>query len=221
MPFVHITLLPFITVIFLIYLHNLLSEKEFIQYLKIFACGLLIGLVINIIFAIINYIFLYSAHHLTIFLKSLFFDGLLFSVIVCVTIYLIYNNIVDIKLTSNWAISSIMSFSYISGIYTVTNIAETLSKKYPDTLLMYFSIIPFIIFISLILGLGTQNYFDSYLLLNKILWSAFTISSLTASLMIYNYLRFYNYNEHYFVIIIFTILFIVFEIREFSYFRKR
>ena len=72
----------------------------------------------------------------------------------------------------------------------------------------------------MILGFGSRNFFDSYDLLNKILWAGFSIGTLAAIMMIYNYLRFYDYSEHYFIAALFLVLFIVFEIKEFQYFRK-
>ena len=221
MQVLHFTIIPSVALIFSIILQYWLTKKEFVQYFKMYLLGLIAGILIFIIFSFFNTFFLRSAHHLTIFFKSLFIDGLLFSVLICVSLYFIYVFLVQIILTATWSMTSILSFAYLSGIYTTIHIIQSISGNFPNSPVVYISFISFLFFISLILGIGIPHFFDSYEMYKKILWAMFSIGILAVSFLIYSYLIFYNYYLHYFFIAAFVILLIFFEKFDFKYFRQR
>ena len=220
MPFLHLTILPSIIIILSIILCNWLKKEQFLQYFKIYLLGILAGIIICIVFSFFKTIFAGSAHHLTILIKSLLIDGLLFSVLFSISLYFIFNFILDVKLTSTWSITSIMIFAYLGGIYTLLNIVGTFTRDHPDNSLIYFSFIAFLLYISIISGMGFCKFFDSYKIINKVLWAILFIGILSLSFAIYNYLMFYNYYEHYFFIAVFIIISIFFEIFDFKLFRS-
>lgn len=220
MQFVHFVILPFIIFIFSIVLHYWLDQKEFNQFLKIYFLGIAAGLIITIIQSIFKFTFTYSANYISILLKSLFFDGAFVSLFIIVTLYFIFDKILGIQLTINWSLTSIMIFSYISGIYTVININEVLGGSYPESLFIYFSFFPYILFITLVLGIGIPNYIDSYDLLDKVLWAAFSIGITLIISALYSYLRYYNFWEHYLIAVFFIVIAVFFEIYDFRDFRR-
>lgn len=220
MQFVHFVILPFIIFIFSVVLHYWLDQKEFNQFLKMYFLGIAAGLIITIIQSVFKFTFTYSANYISILLKSLFFDGVFVSLFIIVTLYFIFDKILGIQLTINWSLTSIMIFSYISGIYTVININEVLAGSYPETLFIYFSFFPYILFITLVLGIGIPNYIDSYDLLDKVLWAVFSIGITLIVSAIYSYLRFYNFWEHYLIAVLFIVIAIFFEIYDFRDFRR-
>jgi len=213
-------ILPFIIFIFSVVLHYWLDQKEFNQFLKMYFLGIAAGLIITIIQSVFKFTFTYSANYISILLKSLFFDGVFVSLFIIVTLYFIFDKILGIQLTINWSLTSIMIFSYISGIYTVININEVLAGSYPETLFIYFSFFPYILFITLVLGIGIPNYIDSYDLLDKVLWAVFSIGITLIVSAIYSYLRFYNFWEHYLIAVLFIVIAIFFEIYDFRDFRR-
>jgi len=220
LQFVHFVILPFIIFIFSVVLHYWLDQKEFNQFLKMYFLGIAAGLIITIIQSVFKFTFTYSANYISILLKSLFFDGVFVSLFIIVTLYFIFDKILGIQLTINWSLTSIMIFSYISGIYTVININEVLAGSYPETLFIYFSFFPYILFITLVLGIGIPNYIDSYDLLDKVLWAVFSIGITLIVSAIYSYLRFYNFWEHYLIAVLFIVIAIFFEIYDFRDFRR-
>ncbi|MBN2544395.1 MAG: hypothetical protein JXB50_01275 [Spirochaetes bacterium] len=220
MQFVHFVIMPFVIFIFSIVLHYWLDQKEFNQFLKIYFFGIAAGIIIAFVHSFFKFTFIYSANYISILIKSLFFDGIFVSLFMIFTLYIIFDKILGIQLTINWSLTSIMIFSFVSGIYSVINIREVFTNSYPESLFIYFSFFPYLFFITLVLGLGIPNYIDSYDLFNKVLWAAFTIGITVVVSMLYNFLRFYNFWEHYLIAVPFIVIAVFFEIIDFKDFRR-
>jgi hypothetical protein len=219
MQFLHIIIVPLLIFILSLFLQNWTDKNSFSAFYKIFFIGIIAGIIINLILAIFQPIFAGKPHHMTVFYKSLFIDGFLFTSIFIVSFYLVLDFFCDISISLDWPMTSILSIAYLGGIFTVINIIEAFSIRFPDSILYYFSMIPFLLLISMITGFGIPKYLDAYGINEKILWGLFTIGIPFICFIIYSYLRFYNYIEYYLFIIPFGCLAAVFEFREFKYFR--
>lgn len=221
MQFLNIVIVPSFILILSVILQFWISGKEFSDYYKLFVFGILSGIAILVINSFLKFIYEGSAHHLTIFLKVLLIDGFLFSGLICIGLFFIYTKFMDLTITSTWSMTTVMTFSYIAGIMTSINFYQSINGIYPNSPLIYFSLFSFLIFISMIIGIGLPQFIDSYEISKKILWGIFTIGILTISITIYSYLRFYDYYEHYFFIAVFAIMAVFFEIFDFKMFRGR
>jgi hypothetical protein len=219
MQFLHITLLPSVIFILSIVLQFWFNKDEFFEFYKLYFLGIAAGIVFLIVSSFFNGIFAYSANHTTVFLRSLIIDGFLFTGIFCTAIYFIFDLLVKHSMTSTWSLTSILCFSYVSGLYTSINISGALNNVYPTNILLYISLFALMIFISLILGIGLPNFMDAYDLFKKILWGIFTIGIIMIVLTAYNYLLFYNYSYHYLIILVTGVFLVFFEVHDFKLFR--
>jgi hypothetical protein len=219
MQFVHIIIFPLLIFVFSFLLQKWMDKNAFSNFYKLYFIGIVSGIIIHLIMSIFNPIFDSKPHHMIIFFKSLFIDGILFSVLLTVTLYFVIDFFCDISLNLDWPMTSLLSLAYISGIYTVFNIIQALSINFPDSFLFYFSYIPFLLLISIVIGFGIPRYLDAYDLIEKIIWGAFTVGIPSVCFTLYSYLRFYNYAEHYLFILPFIGIAAVFELKEFKDFR--
>ncbi|MBN1216204.1 MAG: hypothetical protein JXA99_12285 [Candidatus Lokiarchaeota archaeon] len=220
MQFIHFIILPSLILSFSILLQNWLNKEEFIQYYKLYFMGIVIGLLILFIFKFINPFFYGAAKYLTILLKTLFVNGIFFTLFTVIILFSFFYIGQNIKHSGSWSLTSILSFSYISGIYTMINIQECNNGNYPDYIIHYFSFIPLILFASLILGAGLYRiiyHFEIYL---KILWSILIILILIISFTSYYFLTFYNYYYKYIFLLLFSGMYVIFELTDFKSFRS-
>jgi len=220
LPFIHSILFPAIIFIISIILHYWLDQKEFKQFIKIFFIGIAAGIIITVFQDAVKGLYMYSSNPVSVLIKSFLYDGIFISLFIIISLYFLFDKVLGIQLTINWSLTSIIIFSYICGIYTVINIAQVHDKLYPENFLFYFSYLPYICFITLILGLGIPNFIDAYNLLNKILWAVFTIGITIIASALYNFYVYYNYLEHYLIIIPFAAAAFAFEMLDFKDFRK-
>jgi len=167
-----------------------------------------------------NPIFENKAHHFTIFMKSLFIDGILFSVIVIISFYILLDFLSNISSNLNWLWSTLFFLGYILGIFSIINAIDSYYCYYPNSPLFYLSFISFILLISFITGLGIYLFNETYNLIIKILIASFTILFVAILSMIFNYLKFYDYYEYLYFIIPAVIFSIIFEFKEFRYIRN-
>lgn len=113
-----------------------------------------------------------------------------------------------------------MIFSFICGIFTSINFIEAVSNNYPDYLTYYLPFLSYIILISIIIGFGYFKYVKAYDLYLKIFWISIAAIIFIVISSIYQYLKFYNSLYQYLIIFPAGILFFIFEIFDFKYFRK-
>jgi hypothetical protein len=220
LQFIHFIILPLFILGFSIILQNWLNREEFIQYFKLYFIGLLIGIIILIILNFTNPIFYGAAKYYTILLKTLFTKGLLFTIFTLVLLLLYFHINDNIKFTNCWSLTSIISFSFLSGIYTVINIQECLTDNFPDYLTFYLIFIPLIFFASLILGLGIYRFFYHFEVYIKILWLILIVFILIISFAGYYFLTFYNFYYKYIYILLFLGIYLIFEFNDFKSFRS-
>ena len=138
MQFIHFIILPLMVFIFSILLQKCFNRDEFIQYYKVYLLGLIAGLLILFIFHFIDPFFYGAAHYFTILIKSIFVYGILFTLFTAIALLTFFHLGKNIRHTDSWSLVSILSFSYISGIYTIINIYECNTGNYPDYLIHYF-----------------------------------------------------------------------------------
>jgi MFS family permease len=212
--------MPSIVIIISIILQKWLDKDEFIEFFKIYGIGLVTGILLSIIFGIINNFFKFKVHYLTIILKAMFLDGLLFSLIICVSFFYINKLFMKLNSSLSWINASIYSFAFVSGIYSIINIVQSMNRDYPDNPFYYIPFLSLIFFVSILIGLLGPKFLDEYSLLKKILWAALLIISLTLTFSIFYFLNFYNYIYIYLFIVPFGVLVVFFEINEFRYFRR-
>lgn len=220
MYFIHLLLMPVIFFIISIFLQNWLSKNEFIEIYKIYFLGIAIGLVTSLISYLLSPIYFYSAYKLTIFLKSIFIDGLLFIMVIGVSLYYIFRYIIKLNISPNFSFLTIMIFSFICGLYTFINFTEAISNNYPDYLSNYLPFLSYIILISIIIGFGYFKYLEAYDTYLKIFWVLIAAILFIVISSIYQYLKFYNSLYQYLLIFPAGILFFIFEVFDFRYFRK-
>jgi hypothetical protein len=204
-----------------IILHDLFNQKEFTYFIKIYFFGLIAGIILSLIYGFLNQFFVGKAAHFTILLKSLFIDGILLTLLISGSLYYILNFILDLSASSSWSISTIMIFTYLSGVFTVSNIFESLNNNYFNNLLDFLTFLSLLLFVSMILGFGLPNFIDAYELFKKILWCFFVISILIVSFGFYYYEKFYFSNLQYYIIIPSIILTGIFGYFDFKYFLRR
>jgi hypothetical protein len=121
---------------------------------------------------------------------------------------------------TSWSDGSIVSLFFVTGVYLVVNIFKMFSNEYYYGFMNYFSFIPYLFLISLILGLSFKMFFDSFEIYQKILWGLFAVVILTMISAFYYFFSFYNHIIKYLIIVPFIIIFIFFEFIDFRYFRK-
>jgi MFS family permease len=211
--------MPSIVIIISIILQKWLDKDEFIEFFKIYGIGLVTGILLSIIFGIINNFFKFKVHYLTIILKAMFLDGLLFSLIICVSFFYINKLFMKLNSSLSWINASIYSFAFISGTYSIINIVQSMNRDYPDNPLYYIPFFSLIFFVSMLIGLLGPKFLEEYDLLKKILWAVLLITSLTLTFSVFYFLNFYNYIYIYLFIVPFGVLVVFFEINEFRYFR--
>ncbi len=219
MQFVHFIILPLLVLGFSILLQNWLNREEFIQYYKLYFLGLIVGLLIIFIFKIINPFFYGAAKYLTILIKTISVNGIFFTLFSVIILFSFFHIGKNIKFTDSWSLTSLLSFSYISGIYTVINIQECNTETYPDYIIHYLAFIPLILFVSLILGAGLYRMIYHFTIFIKILWATLTILVLILSFTGYYFLTFYNYDYKFIFLLLFIGLYIIFELYDFKSFR--
>lgn len=219
MQIVHFIILPFIIFTLSVILQQWLSQEEFNDFYIFYFIGILIGLVIIFILSFINPIFLRTANHLSIFIKSFFVNGLLYTSFIVFTLYILVEKILNSNFTNSWSMATVLSFSFIMGIFSIIFIMQGLSDGYPSSLLLYVSYLSILLFLSLIISFGLTHYIDAFSIVSKILWALFTFGVPIILLTIYNYLIFYNYIWHFFSIVLFIGFYIFFEIDDFKLFR--
>lgn len=220
MQFLHFFIFPLTFFLLMIILEKCLNDEEFSQMFRLYGVGFIIGIVIKILFSFFEQIFYGKAHHFTIFIKSLVINGLLFSLIIILSFYILIDFLLDISINLNWLLSTFFFLSYIYGIFSSINAIESYYSIYPSSPLFYLCFIPFIILISFIGGLGFFLFIENYKIIIKVISAIFTILLFSIFFMIFNYLRFYNYYEYFYLLIPFFIFTIIFEVKEFRYFRK-
>ncbi len=220
LQFIHFIILPLMVFIFSVLLQKSFNRDEFIQYYKVYLLGLIAGLLILFIFHLIDPVFYQSAHYFTILIKSIFVYGILFTLLTVVVLLTFFHFGKNIKHSDSWSLVSILSFSYISGIYTIINIYESNTGNNPDYLIHYFAFIPFLLFVSLIIGLGLYNYINEYRIYLKIIWVFITIVIIILSFSSYYFLIFYNFIYQYIYLLLFVGLYMIFEFNDFKAFRK-
>ena len=219
MQFAHIMFIPGLFFISSLVLQRWMEKNAFTNIIKLYLIGIAAGLVIDLILSLFNPIFDSKPHHMTIFLKSIIIDGFLFSSLIIVSLYFAIDFFCDISINLDWSMTSLLSASYIFGIYTVVDILQAFSVNYPGNFFQYLSLIPFLLTVSLIIGFGIPKYMDSFGIAEKIIWAVFTIVIPAVLFTVYSYLKFYNYIEQYLIIIPFISLALIFEIKDFKYFR--
>jgi len=149
----------------------------------------------------------------------MFLDGLLFSLIICVSFFYINKLFMKLNSSLSWINASIYSFAFISGTYSIINIVQSMNRDYPDNPLYYIPFFSLIFFVSMLIGLLGPKFLEEYDLLKKILWAVLLITSLTLTFSVFYFLNFYNYIYIYLFIVPFGVLVVFFEINEFRYFR--
>jgi len=212
--------MPVIFFIVSIFLQSWLSKNEFIHIYKMLIFGIAAGALISILTELLSSIYFYSAYQLTILLKSIFIDGLLYIVIISASLYYIFNYLIKTSISANYSLISIMVFSFICGIFTFINFKEAASNIYPDYLFNYFSFLSYILLISFIIGFGYFKYVETYGIYIKIFWIFLTIILFITVSVFFNYYKFYNSIFQYLLIIPAAVAYFFFEIFEFRYFRK-
>ncbi len=220
MPFLHFFIFPLTFFVIMIILQQWINDEEFSQMFKLYGIGLLVGLGIKIFFSFFSPIFDGKAHHFIIFIKSLLFDGLLFSIIIIVSFYILIDFLSDLSISQNWFWLTFFFLSYIFGIFTTINAIESYNSFYPNSPLFYLCFIPFIILISFMAGLGIFLFMENYNIILKVVIAFLTILFVSIFFMVFSYLRFYDYYEYFYFLIPFTIFAIIFEIKEFRHIRN-
>lgn len=220
MQFIHFIILPLIVITYSILLQKCFTKDEFIQYYKVYFLGLIAGLLILFILSFIEPFFYYSAHYFTILIKSIFVYGIIFTLFTAIALLIFFHLGKNVKHSNSWSLVSTLSFSYISGIYTIINILECNTGNYPDYLIHYFVFIPFLLFVSIIIGLGLYNYINDYGIFKKIIWIIITIVITISSFSAYYFLTFYNLIYQYIYLLLFLGLFLIFEFNDFRAFRR-
>ena len=94
--------MPVIIFISTVFLQSWLSKNEFIEIYKIYFIGIIIGLVTSLLSYILSPIYFYSAYKLTILIKTIIIDGLLFIVVIGVSLYYIFKNLIKLNITTNF-----------------------------------------------------------------------------------------------------------------------
>jgi len=219
LSFLHISILPSVLIIFLIIAEKWISKEDYINFFKFFLSGIISGILLCIIFHFINSFYNGSAHYITILIKSLVIDGLLFSLSLLSLLFIVIKFFSSYN-SFTWTEGSILSFFYITGVYFIVNITHTFIKETPNSILHYLLYIPYIIFISIITGLSLQKYFDSFEIYKKILWSIFAVSVLTITIAFYTFFNFFNSTIKYALILPIIVIFFIFELIDFKYYRK-
>ncbi len=220
MPFLHFSLVPSIVIILSIFMQSWISKDEFIDFFKIYAFGVLTGILVSIIFFFINKIFINSANYIILLLKSLFIDGLLFSIIISVCFYFILKLFVS-SMSFSWFFASLLSFSFLCGIFSAINIIECFSHDYPNNPLNYLPYISLLLFISMFSGFGFPKFSDAFDLFKKILWAGLCILVLSVCFGFYKYLGYYNNLYQYLFILPLIVIAVIFDRFEFKYIRGR
>ena len=220
MQFIHFVIFPLLILSFSILLQNWLNKEEFIQYYKLYFLGIIIGFIILFILKFINPFFYGAIKYYTILLKTFFINGILFTLFTTLILITFFQIKQNIKFINSWSLTSILSFSYLSGIYTVINIQECFTDNFPDYLIYYLVFIPFILFNSMILGFGIYRFYYDFEIYKKILWIILTTLILVSSFTGFYFLIFYNFYYKYIFTLLFIGLYIIFEINDFKSFRS-
>lgn len=220
MQFIHFIFLPLLILAFSIFLQKWLNREEFIQFYKLYFIGIIAGFIILLILKFINPFFYGTAKYYTVLIKTLTANGILFSIFIIIVLFLFFQFNQNIKYTNSWSLTSILSFSYISGIYTVIDIQECLTDNYPDYLTYYLIFIPLILFISLVSGFGVYRFFYDFKIYKKILWLILIIPVIISAFTGYYFVMFYNFYYKYIFLLLFGGLYIIFEFADFKLFRS-
>lgn len=220
MLFFHISIVPIVFFIFTLFFHKWLDQKEFNQAIKIFFIGLLEGLTILIFNKISNFIFKYSANPLSIFIKCTILDGIIFSLITILFLYFSIVHILGIQITVTWSLTSVMIYSFLSGVYSLINFFEAVKGFYPNSVIYYLYLFSYLFLISIILGFGIPNFLDSLEWHDKILWLLFSFGLIFLLSTFFSFFKFYESKWLLLLPLAFIITFIFFDIYDFKYFRK-
>lgn len=212
--------IPLFFILVSIYIQLWMDKDEFSQVFKMLGFGILFGIIINFILSLINSFYHLKANVISILLKSLFFDGILVSILIVITFFIIIELLMDVSTQSVWSVSSIMAFGYISGYLLVTNIVGGFNKQYPDSVFIYFSHIALLIFMSIALGFSYSKFSDSFSTVAKIIWFISIILILSMFFGVFKILSFFNLSYIYFFIIPFVAVTILFEIFDFRDYRN-
>lgn len=220
MQFLHFVIFPLFFFVFCMILQQWTNDEDFTNMFKLYGMGIIGGFIIKIFFSIFNPIFNNKANHLIIFIKSLSIDGIIFSILVIISFYILFDLFTGISSTINWLWSTFFFLSYILGIFTTINGIEAFYSIYPQSPLFYIPFFSFILLISFISGLGVFLFIESYNMILKVIIALFTILIVASLSMVFNYLRFYNYYEYFYFIIPTLIFAIIFEFTDFRYMRN-
>jgi hypothetical protein len=197
MIFLNFIIIPVLLFLLSVFIQRWFDKDEFINYFKIILVGIVAGIIINIIFGIINIFLAGRANHLTVFFKSLFIDGILFTLILSLSFLFVLDFFLDMHIILDWFKGTVFAAAYLGGIFLVTNIVDSFTGNYPASVLIYLSKIPFLCLITLILGFGIPKFMDAYELVEKILYSISTLVIIIICFTIFNYLNFYDYIYQY------------------------
>ena len=216
---VHFIIMPLIIFGFSLLLQNWVGKSEFAQFYKMFAIGIAAGIIIHFIFSIISPFFLGKSHFITVLIKSIFIDGLLFSLLLLVSLHFAIEFFLDISLSFNWSMTAVVTFGYIGGIFTFLNIMQGFSGEVPGTLLEYIPYLSVILIVSILTGFFLPKYSDSFELWKKIIWAIIIILISTVLFGGLCFAKFYNFYEQYFIIVLLVPVLVIFEIADFRTFR--
>jgi len=221
MAFLHIFILPLIIFLFSLFLQKWFDKDEFYYFFLIFFVGLLAGIVFSIILGIVDSFYIGTANHFSIFFKSLIFNGIIFTIFIFFTFHLTLDFFLDMSIKLDWSNTTIYSFSFLSGIFTVIHFFQAISKESPANPLVYFSFIPLLIIVSIIIGFGLPKFLNSYYLNDKIKWASLILGITSISLTVYFYLKFYDYLYQYLLLLVSGAFIYYFEKLEFKKFRNK
>lgn len=220
MGFLHVFLIPSIFFICSIIFHLWIDQKEFNQMMKIFSMGIASGLIMRFFYGISDIFFRFAAKPTSIILKSFIFDGLIFSIIIIFSLYIIFYYILGIQLTVTWSLTSIMIFAFLSGFYSIINMLESLKSIHPNSVFYYFYFFSYLLTVSIILGFGIPNYLDSTEFFEKFLWAFFSFGLTILISTLFAYFKFYQSIWQLLIVVMFIITAALFEFFDFKDFRK-
>ncbi|HPY88058.1 MAG TPA: hypothetical protein PLG34_08765 [Spirochaetota bacterium] len=202
-----------------IILQKWLDKGSFSETYKFFGFGIVLGIVLNLVFSIINSFFYLKANVGLILFKAIVFDGLLYTFIMITVFHLIYELFADFSSSAGWSMQSILVFSFYSGIISVSNIFNSTNNNYPETLLSYIPSLFTCLLVSISFGFFYMKFSESFDSVEKYLWAGAALVTLSALRSFYEFTYFYKLSVLYFIAVPAIAIAVIFEILDFSRFR--
>ncbi|HBD93709.1 MAG: hypothetical protein A2015_04420 [Spirochaetes bacterium GWF1_31_7] len=145
------------------------DQNEFSSFIKLFIIGLLYALFYKFVFGIFDSMTETIANPLSIWIKYIIIDGLLFIAISSALLYGIIGFFNIVNVDTGWKNTSFLLFALLSGYFTIYSIYYNSIQFIPNTIFAYMHYASLILIISTLSGLGISKFIEGYSISEKLI----------------------------------------------------